>query len=95
MCGYGGYPDIARLLMDNGADLDNVDVDGDTPEILAMNRGHADMVLLFDEERLKRDQKAREADTEKPRPYVHVPLSPLCGFADIDSVSESLRRTST
>ena len=54
MCGCGGYLDIARLLLDHGADLDNVDVDGDTPEILARNRGHADMVMLFQKERLSR-----------------------------------------
>jgi ankyrin repeat protein len=54
MCAYGAYLDIARLLLDHGADLDNTDVDGDTPEILAMNRGHMDMVKLFHEERLSR-----------------------------------------
>ncbi|KAM0270232.1 hypothetical protein ACHAQH_009514 [Verticillium albo-atrum] len=51
MAAYGGFPAIARLLLDNGADLNNVDVDGDTPLDLAANRGHTDMVVLFDEER--------------------------------------------
>jgi ankyrin repeat protein len=51
MCGYGGYLDIARLLLDHGADLEVVDVDGDTPEILAITRGLPDMVKLFREER--------------------------------------------
>ena len=78
MCGYGGFPEIARLLMEHGADLDNIDVDGDTPEILAMNRGHTDMLVLFDEERLRRREKEAEANKEKPQPYVHFsPLPPL------------------
>ena len=51
MCGYGGYLDIARLLLDHGADLENVDVDGDNPEISARNRGHANIIILFQEER--------------------------------------------
>lgn len=68
MCGYGGYVEIARMLLDHGADLDNIDVDGDTPETLATNRGHAEVLILFEEERAARDQKTREADTEKPRP---------------------------
>ncbi len=67
MCGYGGYTDIARLLLDHGADLDNIDVDGESPEDLARNRGNREMVILFEEERRRRDQKARELDTEQPR----------------------------
>jgi hypothetical protein len=54
MCGYGGYLDIVRLLLDHDADLDNVDMDGDAPEILARNRVHTDMVMLFQGERLPR-----------------------------------------
>ena len=67
MCGYGGYAAIARLLLDHGADLDNVDVDDDTPTSLAVQRGHAQLVIMFDEERLVRDLKVREMDTEVPR----------------------------
>ncbi|TAQ90828.1 hypothetical protein B7494_g874 [Chlorociboria aeruginascens] len=67
MCGYGGHMEICRMLLDHGADLDNVDVDGDTPESLATNRGHADIVIMLDEERAARDLKAREGDLEKPR----------------------------
>jgi len=67
MCSYGGFVDIARMLLDHGADIDNVDVDGDNPETLATNRGHAAMVLLLDEERAARDLKDREADDEQPR----------------------------
>jgi hypothetical protein len=52
MCGYGGYLDIVCLLLDHGTDLDNVDMDGDAPEILARNRDHADMVILLQGERL-------------------------------------------
>ena len=67
MCGYGGYAAVARLLLDHGADLDNVDVDGDTPTGLATQRGHAQLVVMFDEERQLRDLKVREMDMEVPR----------------------------
>jgi hypothetical protein len=67
MCAYGGYLDIARMLLDHGADLDNVDVDGDTPTSLAASRGHTDLVVLFDEVRAMRDLQLRQADSEVPR----------------------------
>ncbi|KAK3897205.1 potassium channel AKT1 [Staphylotrichum tortipilum] len=67
MCGYGGFKNIARLLLDHGADLDNVDVDGDTPSSLAVQRGHAELVIMFDEERAARDLRVREEDMERPR----------------------------
>ncbi|KAK4096815.1 hypothetical protein N658DRAFT_527487 [Parathielavia hyrcaniae] len=67
MCGYGGYKDVARLLLDHGADLDNEDVDGDTPTSLAAQRGHMELVLLFDQEREARDLRVREMDKEVPR----------------------------
>jgi hypothetical protein len=70
MCGYGGQVAIARLLLDHGADLDNVDVDDDTPTSLAAQRGHAQLVVMFDEERQARDLKVREMDTEVPKRYV-------------------------
>lgn len=67
MCGYGGHKDVARLLLDHGADLDNVDVDGDTPRSLAVQRGHTELVILFDDEREARDLRVREMDKEMPR----------------------------
>jgi hypothetical protein len=60
MCGYGGHKEIARILLDHGADLDNVDVDGDTPGSLAAQRGHTELVIMFDEEREARDRRVRE-----------------------------------
>ncbi|KFY84589.1 hypothetical protein V498_07800 [Pseudogymnoascus sp. VKM F-4517 (FW-2822)] len=63
MCGYGGHVEICRLLLDHGAELDNMDVDGDTPESLATNRGHANIVIMLEEERAARDLKVREADS--------------------------------
>lgn len=68
MAAYGGHIEVAKLLLRHGADMDNVDVDDDTPERLATNRGHAAIVFLFEEERQNRDLKAREAYNETPRP---------------------------
>jgi len=67
MCGYGGHREIARLLLDHGADLDNIDVDHDTPTTLAAQRGHTALVVMFDEERARRDLQIREMDKEVPR----------------------------
>lgn len=67
MCGYGGHTDVARVLLEHGADLDNIDVDGESPEDLARNRGNRDMVLLFEEARKARNQKAIDMDKEAPR----------------------------
>ena len=54
MAAYGGYPEIAKLLMEAGADLDYQDVDGDTPLDLATNKGHTPVVLLIQEEITRR-----------------------------------------
>ncbi|KIK61254.1 hypothetical protein GYMLUDRAFT_43314 [Collybiopsis luxurians FD-317 M1] len=67
MAAYGNHLKIARVLLDHGADLNNIDVDGDTPYQLATNRGHADILILFDQVTAERDLSAREADTEQPR----------------------------
>ncbi|KAJ3863593.1 hypothetical protein EV359DRAFT_82217 [Lentinula novae-zelandiae] len=48
MAAYGNHLSIARVLLDHGANMDNTDVDGDTPRQLAVNRGHSDMVILLD-----------------------------------------------
>ncbi|KAJ7254556.1 hypothetical protein C8J57DRAFT_1347216 [Mycena rebaudengoi] len=62
MCGYGGYVAIARLLLDHGAKIDNVDVDGDTPISLAAQRGHSDVVIMLEEEEAIRKLRASEAN---------------------------------
>ncbi|KAF9073867.1 hypothetical protein BDP27DRAFT_1215405 [Rhodocollybia butyracea] len=67
MAAYGNHLTIARVLLDHGASLDNIDVDGDSPYQLATNRGHSDMLILFDQVTAERDLHAREQDTEKPR----------------------------
>lgn len=67
MAAYGNHLKIARLLLDHGANIHNVDVDGDTPYQLATNRGHADMLILFDTVTAERDLRARKEDTEQPR----------------------------
>ncbi|KAI1769432.1 hypothetical protein GGR53DRAFT_158260 [Hypoxylon sp. FL1150] len=64
MCAYGGHVAIARLLLDHGADLYNVDVDGDTPIQIASTRGHSEVAILFDEVQAENDRLARELDAE-------------------------------
>jgi ankyrin repeat protein len=54
MAAYGGYPDIVRLLIEAGADLEYKDVDGDTPLDLATNKGHTAVVLLIQDELTRR-----------------------------------------
>jgi len=61
---YAGFTDIVRLLLDNGANLDNIDVHGDTPENLAANRGHAGIVFMLEEERMLRDFGIRNAEND-------------------------------
>ncbi|KAK6083476.1 multiple ankyrin repeats single KH domain (pfs domain-containing protein) [Seiridium cupressi] len=70
MAAYGGHLSIARLLLDHDADMDNIDVDGDTPMQLAATRGHSDIAILFDHVRAERDLRAREMDNEQPRRVV-------------------------
>lgn len=67
MCAYGGHLAIAKLLLEHGADLDILDVDGDTPMQIATTRGHSELVILFEEVRAERDRLARECDAEVPR----------------------------
>ncbi|KAI0449109.1 hypothetical protein F5B21DRAFT_495495 [Xylaria acuta] len=67
MCAYGGHLAIAKLLLEHGADLDIVDVDGDTPTQIATTRAHSELVILFDEVRAERDRRAREQDAETAR----------------------------
>jgi hypothetical protein len=50
MAAYGGYEDIARLLIAHGAELDVRTVDGETPLKLAERNGHARVVQLIEEE---------------------------------------------
>jgi hypothetical protein len=54
MAAYGGYPDIAKMLIEAGADLEYQDVDGDTPLDLATNKGHTAVVLIIQEELTRR-----------------------------------------
>ncbi|KAJ3890783.1 hypothetical protein GG344DRAFT_48699 [Lentinula edodes] len=65
MAAYGNHLSIARVLLDHGANMDNTDVDGDTPRQLAVNRGHSDMVILLDQVCVERELYARET-TDSP-----------------------------
>jgi hypothetical protein len=64
MSAYGGYIETYHMLLDHGADLDNMDVDGDTHENLAANRDHAAVLIMLEEERRARLLGVREAGHE-------------------------------
>ena len=42
-----GYKDLVQLMMNSGAFIDTVDIDGNTPLISAVNRGHLDISTLL------------------------------------------------
>ena len=44
-----GHVDIARLLLDNGAEIDKADKDGHTPLYAAERMGHSSIVALLEE----------------------------------------------
>ena len=67
---YAGFTDIVRLLLDKGANLDNIDVHGDIPENLAANRGHAEIVLMLEEERMLRDFSIRNAENDVSEDHI-------------------------
>jgi hypothetical protein len=60
MAAYGGYEDIARLLIEHGAELHVRTVDGETPLKLAERNGHAKVVQLIEEEVESRRVRALE-----------------------------------
>ncbi|KAJ7614103.1 hypothetical protein FB45DRAFT_937973 [Roridomyces roridus] len=68
MCAYGGHAAITRLLLENGADIDNIDVDGDTPLLLATQRGHNEVVALLEEASTEK-VRMRASDSSNPVKY--------------------------
>ena len=44
-----GHVDAARLLLDNGAEVDRATEDGTTPLFIAKSKGHSAVVALLDE----------------------------------------------
>lgn len=58
MAAYGGYDEMARVLIEEGADLDARTVDNETPKELAEIKGHAGVVRIIEEELERRDMKA-------------------------------------
>ncbi|KAF7353155.1 ANK-REP-REGION domain-containing protein [Mycena sanguinolenta] len=59
MCAYNGDANIAQVLLDHGANLDSLG--GDPPRWLAEQRGHRDIVIMLQEEAIRRvrEQMAR------------------------------------
>ena len=57
MAAYGGHVEVARVLISHKAQLDNVDVDQETPLILARNRGHRALVMMIEEENDKESHR--------------------------------------
>jgi hypothetical protein len=88
MAAYGGYPDIARLLIAHGAELDARTVDGETPLKLAERNGHAAVVQLIEEEVESRKMKELEQqalDLKMDRLELEAPeQNDFGGFAQIE-----------
>jgi hypothetical protein len=62
MAAYGGYDEMARVLIEEGADLDARTVDNETPKDLAEIKGHAGVVRIIEEELERRALKAEAFD---------------------------------
>src|ERR1700760_710836 len=88
MCGYGGHVAIARVLLDHGAKIDNVDVDGDTPISLAEQRGHADLVIMLEEEAAIRELRASEANVSFPHKCTICRCPTLNRCTDIETFQQ-------
>eukprot|EP00919_Chromeraceae_sp_WS-2016_P078253 GHVR01185308.1.p1 GENE.GHVR01185308.1~~GHVR01185308.1.p1 ORF type:complete len:144 (+),score=6.42 GHVR01185308.1:273-704(+) len=58
-----GLTDIARLLIDKGADVNVQDKDEDTPLILATNKGLTDIVRLLIDKGADVNVQAKDEDT--------------------------------
>jgi hypothetical protein len=58
MAAYGGYDEMAKVLIEEGADLDARTVDNETPKDLAEMKGHAGVVRIIAEELERRALKA-------------------------------------
>jgi ankyrin repeat protein len=67
ICAHGGYIVMAQLLLNHGADLNNIDVDGNIPEILAANRGHSFLASFLGKERQKKGDDPEKAQRRQQR----------------------------
>ncbi len=77
---YQGFPEIAKLLLDRGADPDVRDDDGRTPLMQAASNGHAEVAELLLDRRARIDAQNGEGATALAlaahAENVTVPFSP-------------------
>ncbi|KAJ9642590.1 hypothetical protein H2201_006307 [Coniosporium apollinis] len=63
MAAYGGYEEMARVLIESGANLDARTVDNETPLKLAEMKGHVGVVNVIEEEMERRTKMAKNMET--------------------------------
>jgi len=59
MAAYGGYKEMTKVLIEEGADLDARTVDDETPRHLAEMKGRVEVVRVIEEEEIRRANKAQ------------------------------------
>jgi ankyrin repeat protein len=59
MAAYGGYDEMTKVLIEEGADLNAKTVDDETPRDLAEIKGRVGVVRIIEEEEIRRANKAQ------------------------------------
>ena len=59
MAAYGGYDEMTKVLIEEGADLNTRTVDDETPRNLAEMKGRVEVVRIIEEEEIRRAHKAQ------------------------------------
>jgi hypothetical protein len=59
MAAYGGYDEMTKVLIEEGADLNARTVDDETPRNLAEMKGRVRVVRIIEEEEIRRANKAQ------------------------------------
>jgi len=69
MAAYGGYDEMTKVLIEEGADLNARTVDDETPRDLAEIKGRIKVVRIIEEEEIRRANKAQlsKGETVEPR----------------------------
>lgn len=61
MAAYGGYDEMTKVLIEEGADLDARSVDDETPRRLAEMKGHVGVLRIIEEEEIRRANRKQSS----------------------------------